>query len=127
VNVVTKVLGMQLGLTLLTAVVAWALEGTVAAYSAVLGGLVCVIPTAFLGVRMMAVRHASNPRKLLNAAYVGEAGKWFISLALFVVIYVWIKPLNAAALLAGFIVAQGGIWAAILADKKALTGQVTRD
>lgn len=121
-NVVTKVLSMQMILTLLTALVAWALFGTVAAYSAVLGGLICVIPSAFLGARMMAVRHAPNPRKLLNAAYLGEAGKWLLSFTLFALAYVWIKPLNPAALLTGFIVAQGGIWVAILTDKKALTG-----
>lgn len=120
-NVVTKVLGMQLILALLTALVAWPLFGTVAAYSAVLGGMVCVIPSAFLGARMMAVRHASNPNTLLNAAYLGEAGKWLLSFTLFALVYIWIKPLNPAAFLAGFIVAQGGIWAAILTDKDALT------
>lgn len=121
-NVVTKVLSMQMGLALLAAIVAGALSGAVAAYSAVLGGLVCVIPSAFLGARMMAVREAPNPHTLLRAAYLGEAGKWLLSFILFVLVYVWVKPLNPAAFLAGFVVAQGGIWAAILTDKQALTG-----
>lgn len=121
-NVVAKVLIMQLLLSLLCALVAWILFGTVAGYSAVLGGLVCVIPNMFLGLRMMAVREASDPRQLLNAAYIGEAGKFVLSVVLFVLAYKFVPALNPAALLSGFIVAQGGVWAAILADKNALTG-----
>ncbi|NNF16495.1 MAG: hypothetical protein HKN70_07085 [Gammaproteobacteria bacterium] len=121
-NVVTKVLSMQMGLALLSAVVAGVLSGTVAAYSAVLGGMICVVPSAFLGARMMAVRNAPDPHVLLRAAYLGEAGKWLLSFILFVLVYVWIKPLNPVALLVGFMVAQGGIWAAILMDKQTLTG-----
>ncbi len=121
-NVVAKVLIMQLLLALLCALVAWMLFDIAAGYSAVLGGLVCVIPNSFLGLRMMAVRESVDPRKMLNAAYIGEAGKFVLSVVLFVVVYQWVPALNPAALLAGFIVAQGGVWAAILADKEALTG-----
>ena len=120
-NAVTRILTMQLGITLLAGLVAWALKGTVAGYSAVLGGLICVIPSTFLGMRMMAVRHSNNPQKMLNAAYLGEAGKWFLSFGFFALVYIWIKPLHPVSLLMGFIAAQGGVWAAILTDKRALT------
>ncbi len=120
-NAVIKILLAQLGLTLLAGIVALGLAGGVAGYSAVLGGLIGVIPSAFLGARMMAVNQSGNPRKMLNAAYVGEAVKWLLTFGLFVGVYLWVSPLNAGALLAGFIVVHAGVWFAILADKRALT------
>ena len=120
-NAVIKILLAQTGLTLLAGIVALGLAGGVAGYSAVLGGLVGVIPSAFLGARMMAVSQSGNPRKMLNAAYVGEAIKWLLTFGLFVVVYLVVSPLNEGALLAGFIGVQAGVWLAILADKRALT------
>ncbi len=120
-NAVIKILLAQLGLTLLAGIVALGLAGGVAGYSAVLGGLIGVIPSAFLGARMMAVNQSGNPRKMLNAAYVGEAVKWLLTFGLFVGVYLWVSPLNAGALLAGFIVVHAGVWFAILVDKRALT------
>ncbi len=120
-NAVIKILLAQLGLTLLVAAVALGLAGGVAGYSAVLGGLIGVIPSAFLGARMMAVNQSGNPRKMLNAAYVGEAVKWLLTFGLFVGVYLLVSPLNAGALLVGFIVVHAGVWLAILSDKSALT------
>lgn len=120
-NAVIKILLAQLGLTLLAGAGALGLAGGVAGYSAVLGGLIGVIPSAFLGARMMAVNQSGNPRKMLNAAYVGEAVKWLLTFGLFIGVYLWVSPLNAGALLAGFIVVHAGVWFAILADKRALT------
>lgn len=120
-NAVIKILLAQLGLTLLSGAVALGLAGWVAGYSAVLGGLIGLVPNAFLGARMMAVSQSGNPRKMLNAAYVGEAFKWLLTFGLFVGVYLLVSPLKSGALLAGFIVVHAGIWLAILADKRALT------
>lgn len=120
-NAVIKILLAQAGLTVLAGIVALGLAGTIAGYSAVLGGLVGVIPSAFLGARMMAVSQSGNPRKMLNATYVGEAFKWLLTFGLFVLVYLLVTPLNEGALLAGFIVVQAGVWLAIVADKQALT------
>lgn len=120
-NAVIKILLAQTALTVLAGIVALGIGGLVAGYSAVLGGLVCVIPSAFLGARMMAVSQSDNPRKMLNAAYVGEAIKWLLTFGLFLGVYLWVSPLNAGALLAGFIVVQAGVWLAIVTDKRALT------
>ncbi|MFK8032031.1 MAG: ATP synthase subunit I [Gammaproteobacteria bacterium] len=120
-NAVIKILLAQTGLTVLAGIVALGLVGRVAGYSAVLGGLVGVIPSAFLGARMMAVSQSGNPRKMLNATYVGEAFKWLLTFGLFLMVYLLVEPLNAGALLAGFIVVQAGVWVAIVTDKQALT------
>jgi len=121
VNAVTKILLAQLFLTALCGLIAWVGLGVVAGYSAVLGGMTCVVPSAFLAARMLAVKRSDNPRKMLNATYVGEAGKLLITLALFVMIYRLVNPLHAGALLMGFvIVVMAGVWVAIMADKRAL-------
>ena len=120
-NAVIKILLAQTALTVLAGTVALGIGGLVAGYSAVLGGLVCVIPSAFSGARMMAVSQSGNPRKMLNAAYVGEAVKWLLTFGLFLGVYLWVSPLNAGALLAGFIVVHAGVWLAIVTDKRALT------
>lgn len=122
VNAVTKILLAQLLLTGLVGVIAWIGLGLVAGYSAVLGGLTCVVPSAFLAARMLAVSRSGNPRKMLNATYLGEAGKLLITLALFVAIYRLVSPLNPGALLVGFvIVVIAGVWVAALTDKRALS------
>lgn len=120
-NAVIKILLAQTVITVAAGLGALGLAGMVAGYSAVLGGLVGVIPSAFLGARMMAVSQSGNPRKMLNAAYVGEAVKWLLTLALFLLVYLAVTPLNPGALIAGFILVQAGVWLAIVADKQALT------
>ncbi|MEM7082808.1 MAG: ATP synthase subunit I [Pseudomonadota bacterium] len=120
-NAVTKILLAQLGLTGVAGIVGLVAAGRVAGYSAVLGGMIGVIPSAFLAARMMAVRQSGNPRKMLNAAYVGEAFKWLLTFGLFLGVYLLVSPLHAGALLAGFIGVHAGVWLAILADRHALT------
>jgi len=121
VNAVIKILLAQLGLTLLAGIIALGVGGLVAGYSAVLGGLVCLIPNAFMGARMLAASQTGNPRTMLNAAYVGEAFKWLLTCGLFLGVYLWVSPLKSGALLVGFIVVQAGVWLAIVSDKHALT------
>jgi ATP synthase protein I len=86
------------------AAVLWIVFGSVAGYSALLGSLVCVVPNAFLGLRIMAPRR--DPGALKRAAWAGEAGKIALTVLLFALVFTQVKPLNAAALFAGFIVTQ---------------------
>ena len=78
--------------------------GSVAGYSALLGSLTCVIPNAFLGLRIMAPRR--DPGALKRAAWIGEMGKLALTVLLFVLVFTQVKPLSPAALFAGFIVTQ---------------------
>ena len=47
-NPMAKVLLAQLGLSVVLAMLFWGFKGHVSGYSALLGGLTCVIPNAFL-------------------------------------------------------------------------------
>ena len=105
-SVMLKMLVAQVGVGAVLAVVLWALFGDVAGYSALLGSLVCVIPNAFLALRLAVPRRDPGAQALVRAAYVGELGKLALNVLMFVLVFTLVKPLSAAALFAAFIATQ---------------------
>jgi ATP synthase protein I len=103
---VLKVLISQVGVGAVLAAALWGFQGHVAGYSALLGSLTCVIPNAFLALRLVAPRRESGARALIRAAYIGELGKLGLTVLMFSIVFVLVRPLSAAALFAGFIAAQ---------------------
>jgi ATP synthase protein I len=101
-----KVLMLQIGIGAILSVVLWGIYGPVAGYSVLLGSLICVIPNAFLALRLAVPRFDPGARELIRAAYIGELGKLAITVVMFSVVFVLVKPLAVAALFAGFIAAQ---------------------
>jgi ATP synthase protein I len=101
-----KVLVGQIGIGVVLAAALWGLYGHVAGYSALLGSLTCVIPNAFLALRLIAPRRDPGAGALLRAAYIGELGKLGLTVLMFSIVFVLVRPLSAAALFAGFIAAQ---------------------
>ncbi len=79
------------------------IAGVVEAYSALLGGLICVIPNAYLAGRLLMKSGAGDSRVFLRAAFTGEALKLVLTGVLFALVFIYIKPLNVLALFAGFI------------------------
>ena len=69
-----------------------------AAYSALLGSLTCVIPNTFLALRLVASRRDPGAKALVRAAYVGELGKLGLTVLMFSIVFVMVKPLSAPAL-----------------------------
>ncbi len=101
-----KVLIGQIGIGVVLAVVFWGLKGHVAGYSALLGSLTCVIPNAFLALRLAVPRRDPGARALIQAAYIGELGKIALTVLMFSLVFTLVRPLAAAPLFAGFIAAQ---------------------
>ena len=118
-----KVLALQIGIGAILTVVLWGIYGPVAGYSALLGSLTCVIPNAFLALRLAVPRPDPGARDLIRAAYIGELGKLAITVAMFALIFALVKPLVVAALFAGFIAAQLMTFAGLLMRD----GQVTEE
>jgi ATP synthase protein I len=106
VSLVGKVLLVQLGLSVVLAALFWGMKGTVSGYSALLGGLTCVIPNAFLALRLVVPRRDPGPGALVRAAYIGEIGKLALTVLMFTIVFTLVRPLAAGALFAGFIAAQ---------------------
>jgi len=105
-NLMVKVLLAQLGLSVVLAMLFWGFKGQVAAYSALLGGMTCVIPNAFLALRLAVPRRDPGAGALVNAAYIGELGKLALTVIMFVMAFTLVKPLAAMPLFVGFIGAQ---------------------
>ncbi len=105
-SLVGRVLLAQLGLSVVLAALFWGMKGTVSAYSALLGGLTCVIPNAFLALRLVVPRRDPGPGALVRAAYIGETGKLALTVIMFTIVFTLVRPLAAGALFAGFIAAQ---------------------
>ncbi len=101
-----KVLGLQIGVGAVLAAMFWGFSGPIAGYSALLGSLACVVPNAFLALRLAIPRQDPSGKALLRAAYIGEAGKLAITVLIFSVVFVLVKPISVVALFAGFIATQ---------------------
>ena len=105
-TIVAKVLLAQLGLSVVIAMLFWGFDGHVSAYSALLGGLTCVIPNAFLALRLAVPRRDPGAGALVGAAYIGELGKLALTVLMFGLVFSLVRPLAAGAVFAGFIAAQ---------------------
>lgn len=105
-SLIGKILFAQLGLGAVLAALLWGMYGRVAGYSAVLGVLTCVIPNAFLALRLILPRRDPGAGALLRAAYLGELGKVVLTVIMFGAVFVMVRPLSAPALFGGFIAAQ---------------------
>lgn len=114
INPVVRVLLAQLCLSAALAALLWGIDGSVPAYSALLGGLTSVLPNAFLALRLTVPRRDPGPGALVRAAYIGELGKLALTVLMFGVVLTTVEPLAAGALFAGFIAAQVATFAGFL-------------
>ena len=103
---IARVLIWQVIVGAVLAAACWGAFGAVAGYSALLGSLICAVPNAFLGMRLVLPRRDSTAKGLMRAAWIGEAGKLALTVLFFSLVFVLVRPLSAAALFTGFIVAQ---------------------
>lgn len=114
----SKLLLLQLGLCMVLAMLFWGTNGHVSGYSALLGGLTCVIPNAFLALRLVVPRRDPGARALLRAAYIGETGKLALTLLMFSLVFTLVKPLAPLPLFAGFIACQLATFSGLLMRDK---------
>ncbi len=106
VHPVATVLLGQLALSVVLAMLFWGFGERVSSYSALLGGLTCVIPNAFLALRLVVPRRDPGAGGLVRAAYIGELGKLALTVLMFSLVFTLVRPLAAGPLFAGFIAAQ---------------------
>ncbi len=99
-----KVLAVQIGLGTALAAALWGYLGEVAGYSALLGCLASALPNSFLALRLAVSRRDPGAKSLVRAAYIGEIGKLALTVLLFSIVFVVVRPLAAAPFFAGFVV-----------------------
>mgnify|MGYP000111793627 CR=1 FL=1 len=71
-----------------------------AAYSALTGGLIATVTSAWFAFKVFAGRKTNDPAKELQTFYLAEINKIVMTGAMFIAVFVLIKPVNGAALLA---------------------------
>ena len=100
---VRNILLAQLGAAVGLATIVWIWLGSDRAIPTLLGGLIGVVPNAFLAARLMSPRAGSSAKSLLRAGWIGEAGKLAIAAVLFAAVFATLRPLHPEFLFAGYI------------------------
>jgi ATP synthase protein I len=114
---VRNILLAQLAAGLVLAVIVWIWLGSGRAVPTLLGGLIGVVPNAFLAARLMSPRAGSSAKSLLRAGWIGEAGKLAISAVMFIAVFATLKPLHPEFVFAGYIATILALPVGLLFDK----------
>ena len=88
---ITRFWLLQLSLVVLLTVFCAVAFNANSAYSALLGGLVCIIPNAFFAIKLFKYQGARAARQIVNSFYKGEALKIVLSIFLFTLVFIWCK------------------------------------
>lgn len=114
---VFKVLLFQSAIIFVLALVFFMLKGTVAGYSAFLGGLTALVPNAFFSVKAFRYFGARSIHSILQSFWSGEIGKIILTIAFFALLFVGVKPLDIFAVFTVFVAVQISAAASLLLMK----------
>ena len=106
---VWHLLAFQLGISVLIALIAIVVDGAMASLSALLGGLVCVVPNVYFVRQLFKYKGARAAKQIVNGFYKGEALKLLLTIALFLLVFKLIK-INPLVFFVAFIAAQMVFW-----------------
>lgn len=109
-RVIRLLLRWQLVFAFGAGAVAWLVWGSVAGYSALLGGLTCWLPNRWFAWRAFRHSGARAAREIVEGFYKGLAGKTLLTGAMFAVVFARVEPLAPLAVFAAFIGAQFVAW-----------------
>jgi len=79
---------VQLTITLIIATICAIVFNINAAISALLGGIVCIIPNAYFACKIFKYQGARAAKQIVNSFYKGEALKIILSILLFTAVFV---------------------------------------
>lgn len=113
VRALGAILGLQVAVAVAVALGFLALKGSQAAVSALIGGAIAVVPSAFYAWRVVRARNAPVQR-LLWAHYAAEFGKLALTVVLFGATFAWMKEVSVLPLFAAYIATLLVYWAALV-------------
>lgn len=99
------VLLVQASVALVVALLFFLGKGVTASYSALLGGLIALLPNAFFAYKAFRYFGARSAREIVQAIWSGAMGKWILTAVLFALVFVGIRQLDIAALFVGYLLA----------------------
>lgn len=97
-----RIYGLQC-LILLLASGALLFSGREAAYSALIGGLIAVLPNAYFARQVFRYRGARAASAITHSLYRGEVGKFAMTAVLFAGVFTTVDPLQELALFGAFL------------------------
>ena len=100
-----RLLAVQLSVVAVITMMLYWVAGSKQAYSALLGGMICIIPSCLFAANAFKHRGARAAKKIVMRFYLGEALKLGLTFILFTLVFIFI-PINALAFFATFITAQ---------------------
>lgn len=118
-HVIKRLLVGQLIAMVVVAAVFLTLQGLVAGYSAFLGGFICWLPNTYFAFRAFRFRGARAAQKIVRSFYAGAVGKMMLTMAMFAIVFIKVKPLSAVALFTGFALVQTMYWIVPILSAKA--------
>ena len=104
-----KVFVTQIILLVIVATASLLVDSTTA-YSVLLGGLIAIGPQIYFARWAFRFSGARAARQVAHAFYVGEAGKFVLTVVLFALVFAVIKPLNAVALFLAYLLMAISNW-----------------
>lgn len=117
VRTVRNILLTQFATSAGVAAVVWMGLGLERAIPTLVGGLIGVVPNAFLAARVMSPRAGRSAVSLLRAGWLGEIGKIVIAALLFVVAFKTLRPLHPGFLFTGYIATLLALPVGLLFDR----------
>ena len=75
----------------------------VCAYSLASGGLVAIVPQVYFASRAFRWRGARSARAIARSSYVGEIGKFLLSVAGFAAVFALVRPIDGLAVFVGYL------------------------
>ncbi len=91
-------------------IIGFILGGQLTGLSALLGGLIAWLPNTYFALRAFRYRGARAAQKIVRSFYAGAFGKMILTMAMFAVVFIKVKPLSALALFVGFAIVQTMNW-----------------
>ena len=88
---VLVILAIQLAITIVAASVAMILVGFKGAYSALIGGGINILATAYFAVKVFSAKPGSSAKQIARAFYWGEVVKLLLTGILFASVLLWLN------------------------------------
>lgn len=109
---VRRILQWQLAVVALSFLVSMSVGEWSDARSALLGGLVGLIPNAYFAFKFGGAKNAGNAQHVVRAFYSGEATKLVLTALLFIVVF-QLQDLRYGPLFSGYIAVLAVFWFAL--------------
>ena len=117
---ITRILLAQALLTIVISSLCWWLRSPLWGYSALLGGLVYLLPALYQAKQVLTHNHSNNIRATLRELYKSEIWKMALTTVLFGVVFTLVKDVEPFPLFGVFILMQLTAWLAPIVQNQKL-------